>query len=80
MYYRPGRLCQSTKWYKPACETPQGVPYYVHTKRNQMTEILDLATLELLAALEADLEVPDFDDDDVYEWEQCLSYTGDDEA
>jgi hypothetical protein len=44
-----------------------------------MTEILDLATLELLAALEADLEVADFDDDDVYEWEQCLSYTGDDE-
>jgi hypothetical protein len=44
-----------------------------------MTEILDLQTLELLAALEADLEVPDFDDDDVYEWEQCLSYTGDED-
>ncbi len=44
-------------------------------------ETLDLATLELLAALEADLDVDlDFDDDDVYEWEQCLSYTGDDEA
>jgi len=43
-------------------------------------ETLDLATLALLDALEADLEVPDFDDDDdVYEWEQCLSYTGDDE-
>jgi hypothetical protein len=42
-------------------------------------ETLDLETLELLAALEADLEVPDFDDDDVYEWELCLSYTGDDE-
>ena len=57
------------------------MPYYIHTKRNQMTEILDLQTLALLDALEADLEVPDFDDDDdVYEWEQCLSYTGDDEA
>jgi hypothetical protein len=65
MYYRPGRLCQSTKWYKPACETPQGVPYYVHTKRNQMTEILDLQTLALLDSLEADLEVPDFDADEL---------------
>jgi hypothetical protein len=28
-------------------------------------ETLDLATLELLAALEADLEVPDFDADEL---------------
>ena len=28
-------------------------------------ETLDLATLELLAALEADIEVPDFDLDEV---------------
>lgn len=28
-------------------------------------ETLDLATLDLLAALEADLEVPDFDEDEM---------------
>ena len=44
-------------------------------------EILDQDIMSLIADLEADVEVPDFDDDDdVYEWELCLSYTGDDEA
>ena len=41
------------------------MPYYVHTKRNQMTETLDLATLELLAILEGELDVDlDFDADE----------------
>jgi hypothetical protein len=42
-------------------------------------EILDQDIMSLIADLETDVEVADFDDDDVYEWEQCLSYTGDDE-
>ncbi len=45
-------------------------------------EILDQDIMSLIADLEADVEVPDFDDDDdddVYEWEQCLSYTGEDD-
>lgn len=44
-------------------------------------EILDQDIMSLLADLEADLDTDlDFDaDDDVYEWEQCLSYTGEDD-
>jgi hypothetical protein len=44
-------------------------------------ETLSNDLLSLIADLEADVEVPDFDDDDddVYEWEQCLSYTGEDD-
>ena len=42
-------------------------------------EILDQDIMSLIADLEADVEVPDFDDDDVYEWELCLSYTGEDD-
>ena len=42
-------------------------------------EILDQDIMSLIADLEADVEVPDFDDDDVYEWELCLSYTGDED-
>ncbi len=44
-------------------------------------EILDQDIMSLLADLEADLDADlEFDaDDDVYEWEQCLSYTGEDD-
>jgi len=45
-------------------------------------EILDQDIMSLLADLEADLDSDldfDADDDDVYEWEQCLSYTGEDD-
>jgi len=42
-------------------------------------ETLSTDCLDLIADLEADVEVPDFDDDDVYEWELCLSYTGDED-
>ena len=80
MYYSPGSPSQLAKWHKPLDFWPRRCHTTYIPKETHM-ETLDLATLELLAALEADLEVPDFDDDDdVYEWEQCLSYTGDDEA
>ena len=65
MYYSPGSPSQLAKWHKTACKRPQAMPYYVHTKRNQMTETLDLATLELLAILEGELDVDlDFDADE----------------
>ena len=44
-------------------------------------ETLSNDLLSLIAAFEEglDAEALAFDDDDVYEWEQCLSYTGEDD-
>ena len=55
---------QLPKWPTAAAKAA-ACAYTEETFNPRPMETLDLATLELLAALEADLEVPDFDADDL---------------
>ena len=60
----PGRSAnQCYKWHKALDFWPRRCHTTYIPKETHM-ETLDLATLELLAALEADLDVPDFDADE----------------
>ena len=65
----PRALGQLAKWHKVPPQRAWAVPIIRGHKTRDHMETLDLATLALLDALEADLEVPDFDADEMLDGE-----------